>query len=108
MSDLGYQNSAQEELNISYDSLSAYVETLGRAIKQSYPAYEEIGVQKDGQFIQLNTHVLQIENEYYSDIRPKRVTESGEKPISALSDRGVEYIEVRILDFDPVPSEIGL
>ena len=108
MSDLGYQNSAQEELNISYDSLSAYVETLGRAIKQSYPAYEEIGVQKDGQFIQLNTHVLQIENEYYSDIRPKRVTESGEKPISALSDRGVEYIEVRILDINPsIPEGIN-
>lgn len=105
MSDLGYQNSAQEALNISYDSLQDYVETLGKAIKQPYQAYEELGIQKDGQFIQLNANVLQIENEYYSDIRPKRVTQSGEKPIAALNERGVEYIEVRILDINPMIPE---
>lgn len=101
MSDLGYQNSAQEELHISYNSLQDYVATLGTAIKQSYKQYEDIGVKDGDQYIQLNTNVLQIENEYYSDIRPKRVTKSGEKPIAALTERGVEYIEVRILDINP-------
>lgn len=101
MSDLGYQNSAQEELHVSYNSLSDYVATLGKAMKQSYEPYEELGIKRDDQFIQLNTNVLQIENEYYSDIRPKRVTNSGEKPIAALTERGVEYIEVRILDINP-------
>ena len=105
MSDLGYQNSAQEDLHISYASLDDYVETLGTAIKQPYGPYEKIGIQRDGQFIQLNTNILQIENEYYSDIRPKRVTKSGEKPIAALSERGVEYIEVRILDINPYLAE---
>ena len=105
MSDLGYQNSAQEALNISYDSLDDYLDTLGRAIKQPYQAYEDIGIKRDGQFIQLNANVLQIENEYYSDIRPKRVTLSGEKPIAALKKRGVEYIEVRILDINPMLPE---
>ncbi|GAA6137832.1 glutamate--cysteine ligase [Arenicella sp. 4NH20-0111] len=101
MSDLGYQNSAQEELHVSYNSLNDYVTTLGDAMKQSYKPYEEIGVKRGDQYIQLNTNVLQIENEYYSDIRPKRVTFSGEKPIAALKERGVEYIEVRILDINP-------
>ncbi len=101
MSDLGYQNTAQQDLHVSYTSLPEYVKTLGEAIHQKYPPYEKIGVKVDGEYRQLNTNVLQIENEYYSDIRPKRVTRSGEKPIAALRDRGVEYIEVRILDINP-------
>jgi len=101
MSDLGYQNSAQEALHVSYNSLPDYVATLSEAMKHSYPPYEKIGVKRGADYIQLNTNVLQIENEYYSDIRPKRVTNSGEKPIAALNQRGVEYIEVRILDINP-------
>jgi glutamate--cysteine ligase len=49
--------------------------------------------------------MLQIENEYYSFIRPKRVARSGERPTRALTRAGVEYVEVRALDvsaFDPV------
>lgn len=105
MSDLGYQNTAQEELHVSYGSLEEYVSTLAEAMKHKYPPYEKIGVKVDGKYRQLNTNVLQIENEYYSDIRPKRVTKSGEKPIAALSERGVEYIEVRILDINPFLAE---
>jgi glutamate--cysteine ligase len=61
----------------------------------------EIGAKKDGQWLQLNTNILQIENEYYSNIRPKRVTYSGERPIQALMARGVQYVEVRCLDINP-------
>ena len=49
--------------------------------------------------------MLQIENEYYSFIRPKRIARSGERPTKALHRAGVEYVEVRALDvsaFDPV------
>lgn len=105
MSDLGYQNSAQEELHVSYNSLNEYVTTLGQAVGQAYPEYEKIGVKVDGEYVQLNANILQLENEYYSDIRPKRVTRSGEKPIAALRSRGVEYIEVRILDINPFLAE---
>lgn len=105
MSDLGYQNTAQEALHVSYSSLNDYVTTLAEAMQHKYPAYEDLGTNVDGEYRQLNTNVLQIENEYYSDIRPKRVTESGEKPIAALRDRGVEYIEVRILDINPFLAE---
>lgn len=105
MSDLGYQNTAQEELHVCYNSLDDYVTTLAKAMEVKYAPYEKIGVKVDGQYKQLNTNVLQIENEYYSDIRPKRVANSGEKPIAALRDRGVEYIEVRILDINPFIAE---
>jgi len=105
MSDLGYQNTAQEALHVSYSSLDDYVTTLAEAMRHRYSPYDEIGIKVEGQYRQLNTNVLQIENEYYSDIRPKRVTRSGEKPIAALRDRGVEYIEVRILDINPFLAE---
>lgn len=101
MSDLGYQNKAQADLYICYNEVSTYIKTLKGAIQTPYAQYQEIGVKVDGEYRQLNTNLLQIENEYYSDIRPKRVTHSGEHPSSALRDRGVEYVEVRIMDLDP-------
>lgn len=101
MSDIGYKNKAQAALNISYDSLERYVSSLSRAITTSDPEYERIGVRVDGEYRQLNTNVLQIENEYYSFIRPKAVARSGEKPTLALQRAGVEYIEVRALDLNP-------
>lgn len=102
MSDLGYSNRAQSALQICFNHLDSYVASLQRAIRTSDPLYEELGVLVSGEYRQLNSNILQIENEYYSDIRPKRVTESGEKPIHALQQRGVQYIEVRNTDINPL------
>lgn len=107
MSDLGYQNNAQSALDISYNSLDRYIEGLEKAISTPDPYYQELGVQERGEYKQLNANVLQIENEFYSSIRPKRVTQSGERPSKALRNRGVEYIEVRALDLNPF-SPIGI
>ncbi len=102
MSDLGYQNNAQAELIVCYNSLDNYVDTLSEAITQPVAAYEDIGLQEEGgQYKQLNTSLLQIENEYYSDIRPKRIGNGDEKPLQALANHGVEYIEVRCTDINP-------
>jgi len=102
MSDLGYQNNAQAELIVCYNSVDNYVSTLSEAVTKPVAAYEEIGLQgEDGQFKQLNTSLLQIENEYYSDIRPKRIGNGDEKPLQALANHGVEYIEVRCTDINP-------
>ncbi|MGM0522096.1 MAG: glutamate--cysteine ligase [Pseudomonadota bacterium] len=101
MSDLGYQNKVQEQLKICFNSLSNYVNTLRHAISSPWPDYEKLGVNVDGEWRQLNANILQIENEYYSDIRPKRVTKHNETPSQALEARGVEYIEVRCLDLNP-------
>jgi glutamate--cysteine ligase len=101
MGDLGYQSNAQSSLTICFNTLDNFTHTLGEAITTPYPAYEATGTKKDNAFIQLNTNILQIENEYYSSIRPKRSAGSNEKPRHALNERGVEYIEVRCLDLNP-------
>ncbi len=105
MSDLGYRNKSQAGVAISVNSLSEYVRDLQRAISTPHPEYQRIGVKVDEEYRQLNANLLQIENEYYSFIRPKRVAHSGERPTKALRRAGVEYVEVRALDvsaFDPV------
>jgi glutamate--cysteine ligase len=102
MSDLGYSNtSAQAALQPDYDTLPGYLDALANAVSQPYPPYEAIGTHRNGEWVQINTNVLQIENEFYSTIRPKRVTAPGERPLHALAARGVQYIEVRCLDIDP-------
>jgi len=109
MSDIGYKNKNQSALAISYDNLADYVESLRAAIETPYPEYEAIGVKDGDQYLQLNTNTLQIENEYYSFVRPKRVTLPGEKPTVALRKRGVEYVEIRALDvnaFEPTGVDI--
>ena len=103
MGDLGYQSDAQSSLVVCYNSIDQYIKTLHNALQQPYPAYDDIGLKDDaGNYKQLNTHLLQIENEFYSAIRPKRTAASGETPLHALEQGGVEYIEVRCVDLNPL------
>jgi glutamate--cysteine ligase len=105
MSDIGYRNRSQAGVNVSVNSLDEYLRDLKRAVSTRHPEYERLGIRRGDAWLQLNTNVLQIENEYYSAIRPKHVARSGESPSSALRRGGVEYIEMRALDcsvFDPV------
>ena len=95
MGDLGYQSTAQETLTVCYNNLDSYIDTLRGALTHPSPPHEGLRLQ------QLSTHLLQIENEFYGTIRPKRTTRSGETPIKALSERGVEYVEVRCIDLNP-------
>ncbi|TWI57305.1 glutamate-cysteine ligase [Pseudomonas duriflava] len=109
MSDLGYQSAAQASLTPCYNDLKSYTESLRLAVGTPYAPYAEIGTHRDGEWVQLNTNILQIENEYYSSIRPKRVTRTGERPVQALIARGVQYVEVRCLDINPfLPMGIDL
>ena len=102
MGNLGYQSSAQNSLVITYNCLNSYTETLCKAIIQPHPDYAAIGLlDQQGHYQQLNNSLLQIENEFYSVIRPKRTAASGQTALSALSSGGVEYIEVRCLDINP-------
>lgn len=107
MGDIGYQNSREDAAGVKadYSSLEAYVESLTRAIETPHPEYEKMGVVVNGVYEQLNANLLQIENEYYSTIRPKQVLAPLEKPSLALKHRGVKYVELRSLDvnaFDPL------
>lgn len=98
MSDIGYRNDSQSELDISCNSLDEYVRSLAQAVNTHYPPYEKIGIKVDGEYRQLNANILQISNEFYSPIRPKQITESGERPIAALGRRGIHYVELRSVD----------
>ena len=109
MSDLGYHNDNQASIRVSADSVDAYIHDLDSAIRTPHKPYEDIGVRVDGDYRQLNANLLQIENEYYSTVRPKRVARSGERPTMALRRGGVEYVELRALDLSPFhPQGIGL
>jgi len=102
MGRLGYQSDAQASLAVSYNSLEGYGASLQDALTRPYPAYEAIGIKNPGgDYNQLGTTLLQIENEFYGTIRPKRVIKPGERPLHALRERGVEYVEVRLMDLDP-------
>ena len=102
MGRLGYQSDAQAALAVSYNSLASYGASLQGALTRPYPPYEAIGIRNPGgDYNQLATSLLQIENEFYGTIRPKRVIFPGERPLHALRERGVEYVEVRCMDLDP-------
>ena len=100
MSDMGYRNSTQARLSIPVNSLDEYLSELSRALTTREPRYEAIGVLVDGEYRQLNANLLQLENEYYSSIRPKPASKSP-RLIAALARTGVEYVEVRTLDLNP-------
>ena len=101
LSHLGYNSDAQASIDINYNSVDDFAASLRRAIQTPHAAYQKFGVKVDGAYRQLNPNLLQIENEFYSVIRPKRVAKSGESPTHALQRRGVQYVEVRSIDLNP-------
>jgi glutamate--cysteine ligase len=107
MGPIGYQSDAQSSLAVSYNCLESYAASLQEAMTRPYPDYEAIGIQVNGEYRQLATSLLQIENEFYSKIRPKRRVQRRERPLHALRERGVEYVEVRLMDLDPF-CDIGI
>jgi glutamate--cysteine ligase len=114
MGRLGYLSEAQDSLAVSYNSLESYTDSLHDVLTRPYPPYEAIGIRDvratgggAETYRQLSTSLLQIENEFYSTIRPKRVIRPGERALHALRERGVEYVEVRAMDLDPF-SPIGI
>lgn len=108
MGKLGYTNSVQEHLDIRYNTLPEYIKGLRAAIQTPHEQFAKLGVDDDdGNPIQINNHILQIENEYYSPIRPKQIAESGESPTEALERRGIAYVEFRAIDLDPY-SDVGI
>jgi len=102
LGDIGYQNAKEDEsgIRVIYDSLEKYIESLRHAISTTHTPFSDIGVKQDGEFQQLSANLLQIENEYYSSVRPKQLIRSLEMPVNALQQRGVEYIELRSLDIN--------
>ncbi|MCR3755536.1 MAG: glutamate--cysteine ligase [Sodalis sp. Psp] len=107
LSDLGYTNKSQSQISITFNRLDEYVSGLKQAIKTPSTDYQKMGMQKDGRYLQLSTNILQIEDELYAPIRPKRVTQDDESLSDALMRGGIEYVEVRSLDINPF-SPVGV
>jgi glutamate--cysteine ligase len=103
MGDIGYTNRKESKVGIkaNYNSIQQYIESLRYAISTPHAAYEDIGIKVNGEYRQLNANLLQIENEYYSTVRPKQILDCFEKPIDALSNRGIRYVELRSVDINP-------
>ncbi|WP_460419356.1 glutamate--cysteine ligase [Pseudomonas sp. microsymbiont 2] len=102
MSDLGYQSSEQANLRPDLNHFDRYLDGLRKALETHSPSYERLGSGRDGEWRQLNANVLQIENEHYASIRPKHSPLAGERPLRALIARGVQYVELRCLDINPL------
>ena len=99
---LGYQSDTQSgALQVSYNSLDEYVETLALAITTRHEEYSNIGTKSGSEYRQVNDSVLQAEAEFYSTIRAKRVPPAGANFLRVLRDDGVDYVEVRLLDVNP-------
>lgn len=101
MGGLGYNSDAQSSLRVCYNSLDNYIATLSEAIRTPHPEYAALNGKENDEYRQLNDGLLQIENEFYSAIRPKHPAQSGEAPLMALRQRGIEYVEVRCIDISP-------
>ncbi len=99
--DLGYQSHIQsEQINICYNSLLDYTDTLREAITTPHKAYASLS-QREGKFGQISTHILQSEAEFYTTVRAKAAAPSGKNFIGHLRAQGPDYIEVRLLDVNP-------
>ncbi|MBE8215273.1 MAG: glutamate--cysteine ligase [Endozoicomonadaceae bacterium] len=100
LSDIGYTSPIQKKLHINYNGLDSYIQSLNKALNTVHPQYNHIHY-KTEPYEQLNNHILQISNEYYSNIRPKCVAPEHTPFLQALSQQGTEYVEIRSIDLNP-------
>ena len=99
---LGYQSSTQSDLlNICFNTLGNYSETLRAGITTDYAPYQALTAKSTTRFPQVNTSILQSEAEFYSSIRAKATPPPGHNFLNYLDQVGVGYIEVRLLDINP-------
>lgn len=101
LGDLGYRNKGEDLISIDYNTVDGYADSLYAATQKKYPPYTDLALANTF-YRQLNDSLLQVENEYYIPVRPKQITNSGEVPSRALLSRGVQYVELRALDVDPM------
>ena len=102
MSEVGYQSGIQDSLEISYNDLNEFVDAIVSGIKTPVKDFEDIGLfDTNGIAQQISTGILQIENELYDIVRPKRAGPSGSRPATLLKEAGIEYLELRGIDVNP-------
>lgn len=101
MGKIGYRYREDQpiDLSVSHTNIDAYIEDIVNHVNTEHPPYARLGMHDDdGSIQQLSTSRLQIENEFYSTVRPKQIPAKGELPIHALRERGIRYLELRSVD----------
>ncbi|XRX42763.1 MAG: glutamate--cysteine ligase [Buchnera aphidicola (Eriosoma harunire)] len=102
LSNLGYQNQSKLQLNMTFNNIKEYLFYLNYALHTTSPKFKKIGLKnKQGEYNQINTNILQIENEFYTAVKPKRILNPGESYLTSLYKKGIQYIEIRSLDVNP-------
>ena len=110
MSEVGYQSAIQETLGINYNNLKEFINSIIQGINTTHPPFEELGLlDGNGDPQQISGGILQIENELYDIVRPKRSGASTSRPSNLLRREGIEYIELRGVDVNPyIPEGISI
>lgn len=101
LSPLGYQNQEVHPGLIDHSSIENYAADLFHTTHTPSQYYNELPALFHPKAKQLNTNILQIDNEYYSNIRPKPKFISEQTPSLLLYQNGIEYIEIRLFDLNP-------
>lgn len=102
MSEIGYQSKAQKSLDIKYNSLEGFLRKIKKAIEVPYKEFSDKGLKdSDEEYQQISDGIIQIENEYYDSIRPKRSSSENMRPYDLLKNFGIEYLEIRGVDIAP-------
>ena len=108
MSPIGYTNAKQEEVICNWNTLEDYISTIQHLVTTKSCDFSYISNKKvSNVYQQISQNKLQIENEYYSLLRPKVKMEGNIPPSYLLERTGIHYIEIRQLDIDPF-SDIGI
>ncbi len=104
LSDIGYGNN-KCHFDVSFNNIDEFVQNIQFAVSTPCNIFSQIPVIENGEYNQINNHILQIENEYYASVRPKQIMRKGENFLTALKKRGIEYIELRSIDINPLIAE---
>jgi glutamate--cysteine ligase len=107
MSEFGYCNNTRNKLHVSMNSLREYVSDLDKATNTVFSEYLKIDEPKSDKSKQINSNLLQIDDEYYAIARAKSNLISEQSTTSKLRQNGVDYIELRSLDLNPY-SRVGI
>jgi len=110
LGNIGYQYRDDKNLDLSvcHSNIECYMRDILGHVSEVHPPYQKTGLLDDqGRYQQLTANRLQIENEYYSSVRPKQIAKAGEMPILALKKRGIRYLELRSVDVN-VQHDVGV
>ena len=87
-------------MDMCYNSINNYITALATGINTPFEPYQRFNANAT-KILQLNGSVIQSEAEFYTTIRAKCTPDPDENFLRALNRKGVDYVEIRLLDLNP-------